>query len=297
MAKTFNNPRPLPEVSQSQQNPLTTQIGDYGDSSVPVIGVESRPNNRYPVSEDQNSKLINHRSMENLPPRPREKENSNLFNNEYNEYNAPSDRYQKPFSYQPRPFNEEFSQKPGPNAKTSMSSDSRDSLNLNRSRRTVDWAHTSIYQEYCEEGVTKYNYKKFQSFFQIYKLLKSRYPEYSQLKAVEPFFLKAMDTLGEILGSFSVTHLYRAIQQIYSKTDIQNTLKLVIRLQTLFKARYLLFDIFRDIHEFKKVEDRVSLLLSLNDKREVSRTYRQLRLSLDELNAVNSSLQANLNKL
>lgn len=138
-----------------------------------------------------------------------------------------------------------------------MSSDSRDSLNLNRSRRTVDWAHTPIYQEYCEEGVTKYNYKKFQSFFdedevpQIYKLLKSRYPEYSQLKAVEPFFLKAMDTLGEILGSFSVTHLYRAIQQIYSKTDIQNTLKLVIRLQTLFKARYLLFDIFRDIHEFK----------------------------------------------
>ena len=111
--------------------------------------------------------------------------------------------------------------------------------------------------EYWEEGVTPYNHRKYQAFYdedeipQLYKLIKSRYQDYSNPKSLEQFFNKSMDTLGEILGSFSLTHLFRAIQQIYSKTDSQNTLKLIIRIQELYKARYLLFEIFSDIHEFK----------------------------------------------
>lgn len=105
--------------------------------------------------------------------------------------------------------------------------------------------------------MTKYNYRKHQAFYDedeapaIFKLLKTRYANEPTSRAIEPFFHKSMDTLGELLSSFSMTHVFRAIQKMYTKADAQNTLKLVIRVQSLFKARYVLFQIFNDILEFK----------------------------------------------
>jgi len=126
-----------------------------------------------------------------------------------------------------------------------------------RNRFFVDWATTPIYDEYRDTGTREYNYTRHQAFYweheipKLYKLIKERYSNVSSYKAIEPFYHKAMDTLGEVLGSFSLNHVLRAIQKIYTQADVQNTLKLLLRVQSLFQARYTLFQIFEDILLFK----------------------------------------------
>jgi hypothetical protein len=106
-----------------------------------------------------------------------------------------------------------------------------------------------------------------------------------------------MDTLGEILGSFSMIQVYRAIQKIYSKADIQNTLKLILRIQNLMKARYALFQIFHDILEFKILAERLEVLLRSEFAMDITRTYNQMRESLSALSEINHSLQNNFTVL
>ena len=255
IARNYINASKPPVVSHSQPNPIPQparerqQLHDYGESSNSQF--YPKPNNRYQKPTGNSERQVN-KSLENLPAR----------NNEYNDYAYPEDKkYQQPHSDPNRgmllsdlPFNK-------PNkARTSISDESKGTFGPDQtalSRFRVDWATTPIYTEYLEDGVTKYNQNRHQAFYDeeeapaIFKLIKTRYASTNNSRAVEPFFHKAMDTLGEIMGSFSMTHLYRAIQKIYTKADIQNTLKLVLRVQSMFKARYLIFQIFHDIHEFK----------------------------------------------
>ena len=93
----------------------------------------------------------------------------------------------------------------------------------------------------------------------IFKLLKTRYSETKEHRKVEPMFHKAMDTLGELLRSFSLVHVFRAIQKMYTKADVQNTMKLVLRVNSLIKVRQILFQIFGDIIEFKVILIRLPL--------------------------------------
>ena len=128
---------------------------------------------------------------------------------------------------------------------------------LQMPKPVVDWYNTPFYQEYREEGLSRYNASGHQAFFDeeevvgIYNLLKTRYSTTKEHKKVEPIFHKAMDTLSEILGSFLLNNIYRAIRKMYVKADVQNTMKLVLRVQSLVKARYILFQIFQDISDFK----------------------------------------------
>lgn len=254
IARNYINSSKKPVLSSSQPNPIPQparekqQLHDYGESSASQF--YPRPSNRYQKPSGNSERQVN-RSMENLPPQ----------NKEYSDYAYPNDRYQKPHSDPNRgmllsdlPFN-----KPE-KARTSISEDSKGTFGpyqTGMSRFRVDWATTPIYTEYLEDGVTKYNHNRHQAFYDeeeapaIFKLIKTRYANAGNSRAVEPFFHKAMDTLGEIMGSFSMTTLYRAIQKIYTKADTQNTLKLVLRVQNMFQARHTIFQIFHDILEFK----------------------------------------------
>lgn len=122
---------------------------------------------------------------------------------------------------------------------------------------SVDWYTTEFYKNFQNDGVTKYNQRGDERLFDeeevngIYGLLKSRYSHTRTNKKIEGFFTKAMDTLADLLGKFSLNNIYRAIQKIYTLSDVQNTMKLILRVQSLVKARYVLFEIFQDIHSYK----------------------------------------------
>jgi hypothetical protein len=237
-------PKTFKKVEESYKNPQN--LNDYGDP------VNSKPKpSRKPKPEYM-------RSMETLPEGGMDKENDSF---PYNLSPHRSFDRDHPAHYPPKnmllsdlPFN-------NPNSKSSISHEpSQSSLRrLPSSFKTfgIDWAKTPLYSEYLTVGITKYNEKEHQAFFteseapQVFQLLQTRYSNTTSAKSTEPFFHKAMDTLGELLSSFNHIQLYRAIQQIYNKVDSQNTMKLVLRVKTMFDARYLLFQIFHDIREFK----------------------------------------------
>lgn len=232
-----SQPNPVPEPPpRDRQN-----LYDYGTS-----------NQRYGLPSQNSMRPVVNKSLENLP---RKKD-------EYSDYGAPQDKWnQQPFSdpnkqgllLSEHPFNH-------PKSRTELSNNSKDTFKRSFGARdsvNVDWATTPIYFEYMDDGFTKYNFKGHQAFFDeqevsdIFKLLKTRYANTTEHKKVEPMFHKAMDTLGELLGSFSLVNVFRAIQKMYTKADAQNTMKLVLRVNSLIKVRQILFQIFGDIVEFK----------------------------------------------
>ena len=107
-AKNFKHVRRTSDVNQSHKDPFQNRqlLDDYGESSTPMIPIDSRANSKQPSSLERKPRPVNYRSMESLPSQPRDKENNNSFNNEYNDYNMPNDRYKKPFTYQPRTLND-----------------------------------------------------------------------------------------------------------------------------------------------------------------------------------------------
>ena len=99
-AKNFIHMRRTSEVNQSQKDPFKNKqlLGDYRDQTAPMIPIDSRANSKQPNSLERKPRPANYRSMETLPSGPKDKENTY-------DYNQPSDRYKKPFSYQPRASN------------------------------------------------------------------------------------------------------------------------------------------------------------------------------------------------
>lgn len=99
-AKNFKHVRRTSEVNQSQKDPFKNQqlLGDYGDQSAPMIPIDSKANSKQANSLERKPRQVNYRSMESLPSGPKDKENTH-------DYNQPSERYKKPFSYQPTASN------------------------------------------------------------------------------------------------------------------------------------------------------------------------------------------------
>jgi hypothetical protein len=194
---------------------------------------------------DSRPKPNYYKSMEELPlPDTENKENDN------------------PYTYIPsnRHLSEIGPKHPN---KTTVSSNSRNTNpqdSLKYKNKDIDWSMTAIYYEYMKKGTNKFNIDQNQALFEeeevyrIFDMIKNRHSHQKSSKLIEPFFFKAIDTLGEILSSFGLNHIYRAIQEMYTTVDVQNTLKLMLRIQALFQARYLLFQIFHDINLFKVIK-------------------------------------------
>jgi hypothetical protein len=195
IAKNYLNKQKNNPLRNSQPNPIPQpplkdkqNLYDYGTS-----------NQKYGLPTQNTVRPAVNKSLENLPRK----------DNQYNDdYGAPKDqRYQQPFSdpnkqgllLSEHPFNTLNSRTENPN-------DSKDTFrrSLNHDNANIDWSTSPIYLEYMDDGITKYNEKKHQLFFEeqeindVFKLLKTRYAYTNDNRKVEPMFNKAMDTLGDL---------------------------------------------------------------------------------------------------
>ena len=254
LARNFINSHKNPNLSTSQGNPIPSRsrrnpqnLHDYGI-----------PNSQFRRPSQNGLNPSVNRSLENPTERPKIKDNGffnrNPRNNRYNDYGDPQNRQPSSNFSEDKPQSRDTYEK------------EKDLLSptYSPSSPSVDWFHTPIFSEFQEDGIMKYNHSGHQMFFDeeevagIYRLLKARYSTERENKKVEGFFHKAMDTLAEILGSFLLNNVYRAIRKIYTKSDVQNTMKLVLRVKSLISARYILFQIFQDIQNFN-VSFRIKL--------------------------------------
>ena len=221
-------PRNYNEVRVQIQNAkprINQRLHDYGDPTQASTVNNGRGNRRPEPGYI--------RSLEELPP-------NSFQDNAYNDLIMSTNGDENPLSNNPisKPYS----------TKDSLKDSNRDSWQRlpSFSKLAVDWAESPIYEEYNDKGVTRYNDDDHQGFVnedeapKLFALLKMRYSNATSIKSIEPFFHKAMDTLGKLLGSFSHHHLFRAVQQMYNKVDAANTLKLILRVRTMFDARYLL---------------------------------------------------------
>lgn len=59
------------------------------------------------------------------------------------------------------------------------------------------------------------------------------------------FYTKALNTLKELMLSMGLQYQYSKIEETYNDKSVEDTLKVMIRNETMFSARTQLFEIFR----------------------------------------------------
>ena len=133
-----------------------------------------------------------------------------------------------------------------------------------------DWAETPLFEEFEKHGknvYTKINETKFFSedeLTRVYQLVKNRYNSKEYDKSVINFYKKAMDTLLLLTETQMSFNTFRKIQSMYSKVDVTNTLKLLLRCSLMYQARRQIVQIFDDIRVFEVLSSRAKNLISLN---------------------------------
>jgi len=142
----------------------------------------------------------------------------------------------------------------------------KDFLNRRLASREIvvkDWAKTNLYKNYLINGITEFNHESYEILFtedenlNLYDLIKQRYESSESCKGIlANFFSKALNTFKELMISMGFNVQFSAIKNKYSKTSVEDTLKLLLRNRMLLNSRKQLLKIFDSIIRFKilKVE-------------------------------------------
>lgn len=147
-----------------------------------------------------------------------------------------------------------------------------------------DWATTPLYEEYERSGKNVYRNQNTTKYYteeevlQVYEFVKNRYDKKENDKSVISFYKKAMDTLFLLTDDQLDFNTYRKIQSMYSKVDVTNTLKLLLRCSLVYQARRQIVEIFENIRIFKILRSKAKNMISLHldFKGEVAQTTQKL---------------------
>lgn len=154
---------------------------------------------------------------------------------------------------------------------TSVSQKSKHTNPQNSHREVFkDWALTPIYEEYQKVGKNVYKYTDEERYYteeevnRVYEFVKNRYNTKEYDKSVVSFYKKSMDTLCYIYEDQLDLNTARKIQTMYSKVDVTNTLKLLLRCKFVYMARRNIIEIFENIKVFKVLKSKAKNLISLH---------------------------------
>jgi len=133
-----------------------------------------------------------------------------------------------------------------------------------------DWAETPLYEEYQSRGKRVYpsinenKYYTAEETTRVYHFIKNRYSSRENEKPVTTFYKKAMATLFLLTDDQMNFDTYLKIKTMYSKVDVTNTLKLLIRCTLMYGARRKIVEIFENIRMFKVLSSKAKNLISLH---------------------------------
>jgi len=185
---------------------------------------------------------------------------------------------------------------------TSLSQKSKQSGILNSYRDlNKDWSETPLHDEYervgnnlegsrfdaevhANKGGRRNNsdenryYTEAESR-QVYEFVRNRYNGKEYDKSVTSFSKKAMETLRWIYEDQLDLNTFQKIKKMYSKVDVTNTLKLLLRCQLIYQARRNIMNIFENIRLFKLLKTKAKNLINLHIdfKGDVSQTTQRLK--------------------
>ena len=133
-----------------------------------------------------------------------------------------------------------------------------------------DWELTPLYEEFEKNGRNVYPRQNEIKYFsedeltRVYNLVNNRYNTKEHDKSVVNFYKKAMDTLLLLTETQMTLNTFKKIQEMYSKVDVTNTLKLLLRWSLMYQARRQIVEIFDNIRIFEVLASRAKNLISLN---------------------------------
>lgn len=125
-----------------------------------------------------------------------------------------------------------------------------------------DWTKTQIYKEFISKGIHLFNSDQYDCLFteednnHIFNLIKQRYENTQSDKGILlSFFTRSLNTFKELMISMGMQNQFNKIREKYKETNIEDTLKLLIRNKILFTARKKLMRIFELVNRYVDIKE------------------------------------------
>ena len=113
----------------------------------------------------------------------------------------------------------------------------------------IDWALTPLFLQVLnstQEWNTRGDHKLFYALEVNYVLdmITKSHQEFKHSEMMKPFYLKARQTLSQLLADVSFNENFLYLQDNYKECTLKNTMKLLMRCKIEFYTRNLLVEIF-----------------------------------------------------
>ena len=122
-----------------------------------------------------------------------------------------------------------------------------------------------MYQNTINNRLKPYNYNHDPKYFTekeidyVIEMIQKRESDFIKANLIKAFYFKSSLTLFKLVEycELSSTRYYDQVMELYNEYNVENTLKLLIRSQKLWRVKDILVQTFKSIHKREEISDKI----------------------------------------